>query len=208
MRRTHNFESRQHVFHSRFSPLFPVGTTLSASHQDQFGNIGVSNVVVVPASLSPCNFNGDTSCNTADLDTLYEVFNTSVIPIDFVFDLNSDNVIDVADLDQWLMLAAVENGHDSAYLRGDTELDVDIDITDFNFLASNFDPDGATAPHSWREGNFDGDNDIDITDFNFLASNFAPDGYGASAVPEPSSFILCMFGILAVSRFVSGREVG
>ena len=59
------------------------------------------------------------------------------------------------------------------------------------------------------EGNFDGDPDIDITDFNFLASNFASDGYGASnVVPEPSSFILCVFGILAVSRFVSRREVG
>ena len=184
------------LYEEAFSPLFPVGTTLSASHQDQFGNIGVSNVVVVPASLSPCNFNGDTSCNTDDLDTLYEVFNTSVIPIDFVFDLNSDNVIDVADLDQWLMLAAAENGHDSAYLRGDTELDLDIDITDFNFLASNFDPDGVTAPHSWREGNFDGDNDIDITDFNFLASNFAPDGYGAAAVPEPSALVLASLAVV------------
>ena len=59
------------------------------------------------------------------------------------------------------------------------------------------------------EGNFDGDPDVDITDFNFLASNFAPDGYGASnAIPEPSSFILFVFGILAVSRFVSRREVG
>ena len=78
-----------------------------------------------------------------------------------------------------------------------------------NSLIRSDDPDGATAPHSWLEGNFDGDNDIDITDFNFLASNFAPDGYGASnAIPEPSSFILCVFGILAVSRFVSRREVG
>ena len=51
--------------------------------------------------------------------------------------------------------------------------------------------------------------DVDITDFNFLASNFAPEGYGASnAIPEPSSFILFVFGILAVSRFVSRREVG
>ena len=61
----------------------------------------------------------------------------------------------------------------------------------------------------WDEGNFDGDNDIDITDINFLASNFVPDGYGASnAILEPSSFILYVFGILAVSRFVSRREVG
>ena len=54
-------------------------------------------------------------------------------------------------------------------LEGDVDGDKDVDITDFNSLATHFDPDGATAPHSWTEGNFDGDNDIDITDFNFLA---------------------------------------
>ena len=36
----------------------------------------------------------------------------------------------------------------------------DIDITDFNILASNFDADG----------------EVDITDFNFLAANFADTG--------------------------------
>ena len=95
-------------------------------------------------------------------------------------------------------------------LEGDADGDIDIDITDFNILASNFDDTGASAEtNNWTTADFDADGDIDITDFNFLASNFAPDGYGASnAIPEPSSFILCVFGILAVSRFVSRREVG
>ena len=76
-----------------------------------------------------------------------------------------------------------------------------------NDSLSHFDTDGDTAPNSWNEGNFDGN--IDITDFNFLASNFVPDGYGMSnAIPEPSLFILCVFGILAVFRFASWREVG
>jgi len=85
-------------------------------------------------------------------------------------------------------------------------------MTGVNRLAAFFDATGDGDPKNgpgWNFGNFDGDDDIDITDFNFLASNFAPDGYGASnVVPEPSSFILCVFGILAVSRFVSRREVG
>ena len=80
-----------------------------------------------------------------------------------------------------------------------------MDITDFNSLATNFDPDGATAPHSWLEGNFDGDNDIDITDFNFLAANFAPDGYGASAVPEPSSLLLTLLGLMLLAG-VRGQQ--
>ena len=100
---------------------------------------------------------------------------------------------------EWLSQAATENSYSSPYLRGDTELDRDVDITDFNSLASNFDLDGATAPHSWLEGNFDGDDDIDITDFNFLASNFAPDGYGASAVPEPSSLLLALLGLILLA---------
>ena len=41
--------------------------------------------------------------------------------------------------------------------------------------------------------------DIDITDFNFLASNFAPDGYGASAVPEPSSLLLALLGLILLA---------
>ena len=92
-------------------------------------------------------------------------------------------------------------------MRGNTELDRDVDITDFNALAANFGSRGAWP--LWHEGNFDGDRDIDITDFDILAANFASEGYGASnAIPEPSSFILCVFGILSVSRFVSRREVG
>ena len=76
-----------------------------------------------------CIFGGDTSCNTDDLDALYEVFNTQVPPTDSLFDLNSDTVVDTADLDRWLNLAPTENGYGSPYLRGDTELDRDVDIT-------------------------------------------------------------------------------
>ena len=61
-------------------------------------------------------------------------------------------------------------------LEGDADGNKKIDITDFNSLASTFDPDGATAPHSWLEGNFNGDDNVDITDFNLLAANFAPSG--------------------------------
>ena len=83
--------------------------------------------------------------------------------------------------------------------EGDSDGDQDVDSTDFNSLATHFDPDGATAPHSWTEGNFDGDDDIDITDFNFLAANFAPDGYGASAVPESSSLLLTLLGLMLLA---------
>ena len=146
-----------------------------------------------------CALGGDNRCNTADLDALYSVFNSNVPPTDVHFDLNWDNMVNAVDLDQWLKLAASENDYLTAYLRGDTELDRNIDITDFNRLASNFDPDGATAPHSWLEGNFDADNAIDITDFNFIASNFASDGYGMIAIPEPSALLLMSLAVILLS---------
>lgn len=81
---------------------------------------------------------------------------------------------------------------------GDTDGDRDVDITDFNTLSGNFDPNGNNAPHEWTNANFDGDDDIDITDFNGLSANFAPGGYSASGgqVPEPGTLILLMLGSL------------
>ena len=72
------------------------------------------------------------------------------------------------------------------HLVGDADGDRDVDITDFNFLAANFDSLGAAAPHGWTEENFDGDNDIDITDFNELAIRFFPLSDGLISVPEPA----------------------
>ena len=94
-------------------------------------------------------------------------------------------------------------------LQGDADGDKDIDITDFNILASNFDDSGAnSATNDWTTADFDADGDIDITDFNALASNFADTGYKSThAVPEPSSFALHVFGIFALTGFASWRKL-
>lgn len=79
--------------------------------------------------------------------------------------------------------------------------DRDVDITDFNVLASNFSPVGDGDPTNgpfWNQANFDGDDDIDITDFNYLAVNFAPSGYATSAVPEPSSLFLTALALIVL----------
>ena len=84
---------------------------------------------------------------------------------------------------------------------GDTDGDRDVDITDFNTLSGNFDPNGDNAPHEWTDADFDGDDDIDITDFNGLSANFAPGGYGAQGgqVPEPATILLLGLGLISVS---------
>ena len=82
---------------------------------------------------------------------------------------------------------------------GDTDGDMDVDLSDYNSLTTNFDPIGTYGPYLWGDGNSDGDNDVDLADYNALASNFSPAGYGAAAVPEPSSLVLFIGGILAVA---------
>ena len=75
----------------------------------------------------------------------------------------------------------------------------DVDLADYNNLASYFDPIGNLGPHPWDHGNFDGDGDVDLADYNTLAGNFHPAGYGAAAVPEPSSIVLVIAGLLAAA---------
>ena len=85
--------------------------------------------------------------------------------------------------------------------EGDADGDRDVDVTDFNVLASHFDPAGDGYPNNgpfWDEGNFDGDDDTDITDFNLLAANFAPGGYATSAIPEPSTMLLASLALVLV----------
>jgi hypothetical protein len=168
---------------------------------DASGLLTSGNLLVISPGPDPCGLGGDASCNTADLDALYAVMGTSVPPTDALFDLNSDNVVDGADLSEWLSLAAAENGHGSPYLRGDTDLDHDADLSDYSRLATNFDPVGFLGPYTWPDGNFDGDGDVDLSDYNSLASNFNPGGYGPAAVPEPSTLAL-----LVVSVFTSFRR--
>ena len=143
---------------------------------------------------------GDSGCSTADLDALYAVFNTSVPPTDAKFDLDGDGDVDAADLNEWLSLAATANGHSSAYLRGDTDLDRNVDLADYMALANNFEPSGNGLSTLWQHGNTDGDNDVDLVDYNVLASNFSPAGYGAAAVPEPASVCLLLTALLVLAR--------
>ena len=114
-----------------------------------------------------------------------------------ICEMCAEDVDFVAD-DEWL-------------LPGDTDLDHDIDITDFNALASNFSPELERDGIYWyafktvRQGDFNGDWRIDVTDFNTLADNFAPSGYpgpfdesGVSDVPEPSAILLASLTLIFV----------
>lgn len=175
----------------------------------------------VLTSLVPCDFNGDASCDVFDMNQLFtQVDLVAGVPSDLnseKFDLTGDNTINQSDISRWLSAAATHNGYGSLSRRGDSDglggifPDTrDVDVTDFNALATNFNPTGDGDPTNgpfWHEGNFDGD-DVDITDFNFLAINFAPTGYGAtSAVPEPSTLVLLFLGSTATGIFFRRKRL-
>jgi hypothetical protein len=80
-------------------------------------------------------------------------------------------------------------------LYGDGDLSGSVDLTDFTFLAANFNKaSGAT----WLQGDYNYDDQVNLTDFTFLASNFnqsLPSSSLGSAVPEPG--IVGAIGIAA-----------
>jgi len=68
------------------------------------------------------------------------------------------------------------------------------------------DVNGASGPHDWTTADFDLDGDV--TDFNSLANNFVPGGYGGSTgqIPEPTTIVLGMLGLVVVGMFVRGKR--
>ena len=96
-----------------------------------------------------CDFTPDVTCDVSDINQMFDVGNlvagvATKVSTDRL-DLIDDDTINATDITEWLSQAANANGHSSPYLRGDTELDRDVDITDFIFLASNFAPEGYGA---------------------------------------------------------------
>ena len=80
-------------------------------------------------------------------------------------------------------------------LYGDANLDGQVNLQDFNRLASNF---GASGSGVWSQGDFNYDGNVNLQDFNRLASNFGLSASGpgvtpqdwsalAAAVPEPAA---------------------
>jgi autotransporter-associated beta strand protein len=106
----------------------------------------------------------------------------------------------------WNDDAANSRVHVAEALYGDGDLSGGVDLTDFTFLAANFN----TFPTSdqWLKGDYNYDGGVDLTDFTFLASNFnqtlpaaasAAAGTDAgsigSVVPEPSTVAMTAAGV-------------
>lgn len=84
-----------------------------------------------------------------------------------------------------------------AAIPGDFNTDGRVDITDFGLLKDHFGS-GTTL----AEGDANGDAKVDISDFGILKENFGKSG--AAAVPEPATWLLSLFGLLAYALFRAG----
>jgi hypothetical protein len=94
-------------------------------------------------------------------------------------------------------------GNDAVLIRytlaGDSDLSGSVDLTDFTYLAANFNG----SNKSWLQGDYNYDGAVDLTDFTFLASNFNQNlpaaGIGALA-PEPAAIALLILPTVIVRR--------
>ena len=82
-----------------------------------------------------------------------------------VFDLNGDGSVNRRDAD-FLIQDVLKTKY------GDSDLNGNVDIADFNQLAVNFNP--LATDRNWSHGDYDGDGDVDITDFQKIVRNFSP----------------------------------
>ena len=194
--------------------FFVISENSSNAHTGFLGSCNcflhndLNTIILNAPDFSPYDFNSDGMSNFLDINEMSMQGNladnsTTVGATDNKFDLVDNDIIDSADVSEGLSGAATENGFGTPYRRGDTELDRDVDITDFNALAANFLPAATATSHlngAWHLGNFDGDGDIDITDFNSLSGNFSPSGYSdgeAHQIPEPGTITMLVLGFFA-----------
>lgn len=77
-------------------------------------------------------------------------------------DLNCDGVTDSEDMD--ILIEEI-----FGTVRGDADLDGDVDFNDFLAVTGNY---GKTGDVSWAEGDFDGDCEVGFTDFLLMSGSF------------------------------------
>ena len=171
------------------------------------------NIILNEGIVLPCDFDTSGACGLADINMMFAqgdlTAGVATTAGTEKFDLVDNNVIDDADIAEWLIQTGAANGFSSAARRGDTDnLDAtfdpnnatrSVDITDFQNFLEGF----TGAGFTWEVGNFNGNGFVDITDFSnhFLPSFTATGGgtYGSGqSVPEPSTILLLGLGSLGL----------
>lgn len=109
-----------------------------------------------------------------------------------IYDMNGDNVVDEADLAEWLTVAGPQRGLAGPILVGDANLDGTVDGTDF--LAWNTNKFSDPDIDAYCGGDFNASGFVDGQDFlEWNTNKFTSSGI--SPVPEPSSILMLLVGM-------------
>jgi hypothetical protein len=181
---------------------------------EQFGDIIEPGARFSDGCPSPC----DTAfaiLGTANVETLLGDFDNNLLldarDIDLLaaelragtnnaaFDLNGDSLVNTLDHTMW-----VEDLYGTLF--GDADLNKAVRFPDFLALAQGF-----GLPGGWASGDFDASGDVAFADFLRLSNNFgntasaAAGEPAAASVPEPSTGVNLLFGLLIV-YFLKNRS--
>ena len=135
------------------------------------------------------DFDDSGTLDALDIDTLVAAIATEA---SLVFDVNGDRQVDLADLEEWLALAGLQNlPSGQSYLLGDANLDGYVDGLDF--LAWNASKFSNIA--AWTAGDFNADGAVDGLDFILWNENKFQDNFAAT-VPDSCSGLVLLLMIL------------
>jgi hypothetical protein len=120
------------------------------------------------------------------------------------FDITGDGSVDDSDFEFWVSTIA-------RTYRGDANLDGEFNSNDLIevFAAGEYE-DNVSLNSLWADGDWDGDGDFTTSD---IVSAFGDGGYeqgaraAASAVPEPTSFVLLIAGLFAIASNLRAQVV-
>lgn len=176
------------------SSFAPGDQDYFAGHFNQICDVGDSWVGTVQAPTHPpddpgldCDFDGDGDCDLLDVDLLaIQIAAETNSP---GFDLTSDGLVNINDLDAFLEDPEVNK------LNGDANFDNQVDFSDFVTMSNNF---GKSAFLAWSEGNFVPSENVDFEDFVTLSINFNQSSPQQAAVPEPHAGLLLSLALVAL----------
>lgn len=163
--------------------------------------VGIDNIRVYSQPDVTCDFNGDGTCDVADLDALLYGGQQNQ---DTTYDLTGDGTVDLADRDAWLTEAGTAtNGQ--AYPPGDFNFSNKTDAGDLNILGIAWQSDAT----SYADGDANGDGVVNAGDLNIVGIHWQEEGAVgalASAVPEPGLGWLPLLGCLLWGRSFRRRR--